>query len=119
MGKMIVLGATENPDRFSCKAVKALLRNDYEVVPVGFRKGFIKEIEILTGKPQFEDVDTVLIYMGAKKQKEFYDYIQDLKPRRVIFNPGAENPELQDLLKSQGIETVKDCALILINTDSF
>jgi predicted CoA-binding protein len=119
MGKMLVLGATENPDRYGFKAVKALLRNDYEVVPVGFRSGFIKDVEILTGMPAVEDVDTILIYMGARKQLEFYDYIQDLKPRRVIFNPGAENPELQEILKEKGIKVVKDCALIMINTDSF
>ncbi len=119
MEKTIVLGATDNPDRYSCKAVKALLRNDYEVVALGFRAGTIKETEILTGMPHVENVDTVLIYMGVKKQKEFYEYIQSLKPRRVIFNPGAENPELQDILKSQGIEIVKDCALIMINTDAY
>ncbi len=119
MGKTLVLGATDNPDRYSCKAVKALLRNDYEVVPVGLRAGTIKETEILTGMPQVENVDTVLIYMGIKKQKDYYEYIQNLKPRRVVFNPGAENPELQDLLKDQGIEIVKDCALIMINTDAY
>jgi predicted CoA-binding protein len=79
----------------------------------------IKDTEILTGMPEVEDVDTILIYMGMKKQLEFYDYIIQLKPRRVIFNPGAENPELQDILKEKGVEVVKDCALIMINTDSF
>ncbi len=119
MGKTIVLGATDNPDRYSCKAVKALLRNDFEVVPVGLRNGVIKETEILTGMPPIEDVDTILIYMGAKKQAEFYDYIQNLNPKRVVFNPGAENPELEDILKGKGIKVVKDCALIMINTDTF
>ena len=99
MGKMLVLGAAEKPERFSCKAVKALLRNDYDVVAVGFKAGFIKEIEILTGMPAIDDVDTVLLYMGGKKQHDFYDYVIRLNPRRVIFNPGAENPEFQDILK--------------------
>ena len=119
MGKMLVLGAAENPDRYSCKAVKSLDRNGYEVVAVGFKPGFIKEIEILAGTPEIIDVDTVLLYIGKKRQHEYYDYIAGLKPRRVIFNPGAENPELQDFLKEKGIEVVKDCALIMINTDSF
>ena len=118
-GKTLVLGAAENPDRYSCKAVKALLRNDYEVVPVGFRSGSIKDTVILTGMPQIEDVDTILIYMGAKKQPDFYDYILNLNPRRVVFNPGAENPELQDILKEKGVEIVNDCALIMINTDCY
>jgi predicted CoA-binding protein len=119
MGKMLVLGAAEKPERYSCKAVKSLARNGYDVVAVGVRPGFIKDIEILTGTPEIEDVDTILLYMGEQKQREFYDYIIRLNPRRVIFNPGAENRELQDILEGKGIETVKDCALIMINTDSF
>jgi predicted CoA-binding protein len=116
---MLVLGAAENPDRFSCKAVKSLDKNGYDVVAVGFRPGFIRDIEILTGKPEISDVDTVLLYLGAKKQAEFYDYILSLKPGRVIFNPGAENPELQDILKENGIDVLVDCALIMINTGAF
>jgi predicted CoA-binding protein len=129
MGKMMVLGATDNPQRYSCKAVKSLARNGYEVVAVGIRPGLIKsthiqpditsEIEILAGTPEVGDVDTVLLYMGEKKQKEYYDYLLRLKPRRVIFNPGSENGELQEILEAEGIETVKDCALIMINTDTF
>lgn len=119
IGKTLVLGATDNPDRYSCKAVKALLRNEYEVVPVGVRSGIIKETEILTGMPHVDDVDTILIYMGAKKQPEFYDYILNMNPRRVVFNPGAENPELENILKEKDIKVVKDCALIMINTDTF
>ena len=129
MGKMLVLGASENPDRYSCKAVKSLAGNGYEVVAVGFRPGFIKaagippglsrEIEVLTGTPEVGEVDTVLLYMGVKKQKEYYDYLLRLNPRRVIFNPGSENRELQDILDKKGIKTVRDCALIMINTDTF
>ena len=116
---MLVLGAAEKPERYACKAVKALDRNGYEVVAVGPKPGFIKEIEILPGMPEIEDVDTILLYIGGKKQAEYYDYIIRLNPRRVIFNPGAENKELQDILKEKGIEVVKDCGLIMINTNSF
>ena len=119
MGKILVLGAAEKPERYSCKAVKSLDRNGYEVVAVGFKPGVIKEIEILTGMPAIDDVDTVLLYLGKKKQHVFYEYVISLNPRRVIFNPGAENPEFQDILKEKGIEAIKDCALIMINTGSF
>ena len=119
MGNMLVLGAAENPDRYSCKVVKALDRNGYDVVAVGPRSGNINHIQILSGMPEIKDVDTVLLYLGAKKQFEFYNYISSLNPRRVIFNPGAENPELMEILKEEGIEAVKDCALIMINSDSF
>jgi predicted CoA-binding protein len=116
---MVVLGAAEKPEKYSCKAVKSLDRDGFDVVAVGFKPGYIKDIEILTGTPEIEDVDTVLLYMGEKKQQEFYDYIIGLNPRRVIFNPGAENPEFQDMLKENGIEVLKDCALVMINTGSF
>lgn len=119
MGKMLVLGAVEKPERYSCKAVKALSRNGFDVVAVGVKPGFIKDTEILTGMPGIEDVDTILLYMNATKQKDYYEYVIGLSPRRVIFNPGAENPEFQEILKEKGIEAVEDCALIMINTDSF
>lgn len=119
MGKILVLGAAEKPERYSCKAVKSLDRNDFDVVAVGFKPGYIKDIEILTGTPEIDNVDTVLLYMGGKKQFYYYDYVIGLKPRRVIFNPGAENPEFQEMLKEKGIEVLKDCALIMINTGSF
>lgn len=115
----MVLGASDNPDRYACKATKSLLRNGFEAVPVGFKSGFIKDLEILTGMPDIEDVDTVLIYMGAKKQTEYKDYIIRLKPRRVIFNPGTENPEFKEALKEKGIEAINECALIMLNTDSY
>lgn len=119
MGKMVVLGASDNPDRYACKATKALIRNGYEAVPVGFKPGFIKELEIITGTPQIEDVDTLLIYMGARKQQEFYNYIIGLKPKRVIFNPGTENEDFRKELNKKGIKAINDCALIMLNTDSF
>jgi predicted CoA-binding protein len=116
---MVVLGAAEKPEKYSCKAVKNLDRNGFDVVAVGFKPGYIKDIEIRTGTPDIADVDTVLLYLGEKKQQEFYDYVIGLNPRRVIFNPGAENPEFQDMLKENGVEVVRDCALVMISTGSF
>ncbi len=119
MGKMLVLAAATNPSRFSHKAVKSLVRNGYEVMAVGFRPGFIDDVEILTGMPEISDVDTVLLYMGEKRQREYYDYLYGLKPRRVIFNPGTKNPELRRLLKKKGIESLEDCALIMLSSGTF
>ena len=116
---MVVIGASENPDRYSCKTVKSLVRNEYAVVALGPRAGFINETEILTGQPGIENVDTILLYVGHKKQEEYYDYILSLNPKRVIFNPGTENPEFQERLKESGIEVVRECALIMINTGTF
>jgi predicted CoA-binding protein len=119
MAKSVVLGASDNPGRFSNKAVRSLLRNGYDPVAVGPRAGNIKEIEILTGRPEIEDVDTILLYLGPQRQAEWYDYVIGLKPKRVIFNPGTNNPEFREMLKEKGIETVEDCALIMLNSGAY
>ena len=117
--KTVVLCASPNPVRFSHKAVKSLLRNDQEVVAVGFREGLIVEEEILVGKPHIENVHTVSIYIGSSRQEEYYDYIISLKPKRVIFNPGTVNPEFMGRLKREGIEPVAECMLVLLNDGEY
>ena len=117
--KTLVLGASPNPVRFSYKAVKSLLRHDEEVVAVGFREGLIVEEEILTGQPPIEDVHTVSIYIGSSRQRDYYDYIFSLKPKRVIFNPGTVNPEFMGRLKQAGIEPVSECMLVMLNDGDY
>ena len=117
--KTVVLGASPNPIRFSHKAVKSLLRHEHEVVAVGFRKGLIVEEEILVGQPPIEDVHTVSIYIGSSRQTEYYDYIISLQPKRVIFNPGTNNPEFMASLNNQGIESVDACMLVLLNEEEY
>jgi len=117
--KTLVLGASPNPVRFSYKAVKSLLRHDEEVVAVGFREGLIVEEEILTGQPPIEDVHTVSIYIGSSRQRDYYDYIFSLKPKRVIFNPGTVNPEFMGRLKKAGIEPVSECMLVMLNDGDY
>lgn len=119
MSKNVVLGASPNHSRYSNKAVRSLLKRDHEVIPVGTKAGEIKELEILTGKPEIPDVDTVLLYLAANRQPEYYDYIIGLKPRRVIFNPGTHNPEFIELLQEKKIEAVEDCALIMLNSGEY
>lgn len=114
-----MLGASPNPRRFSYKAVKSLVRHNYPVVAVGFRPGMIGDIEILTGKPPLKNIHTIALYLGPERQKDMYDYILDLNPRRIIFNPGTENDELMGKARSQGIETVINCALIMLNTGNY
>jgi len=117
--KTLVLGASPNPVRFSHKAVKSLLRHEQDVVAVGFKKGLIAEEEILTGKPQIDEVNTVSIYIGSSRQAEYYDYIISLKPERVIFNPGTVNPEFMGRLKREGIEPVAECMLVLLSEEEY
>lgn len=99
--KTVVIGASENPDRYSNRATLALQKHKHEVVPVGIREGKINGIPIVTGKPIVMDVDTVSLYVGSKNQPEWVDYILSLKPKRVVFNPGTENPEFENLLQKK------------------
>jgi predicted CoA-binding protein len=119
MGKILVLGASPNPLRYSYKAVQTLQRNNYHVIAVGFRNGDINSLQIITGKPHIEDVDTILLYMGPPRQKEFYDYILGIKPKRIIFNPGTENKELAALAGENNIKTVENCAIMMIDAGCF
>ncbi len=119
MKKTLVLGASPNPSRYSYLAVQRLHRNDHEVVPVGIRDGEIEGIEINTTRPNVDEVDTVSLYLNPTRQKDYYDYILGLKPQRIIFNPGTENPELAAKAKAQGIEALYACTLVLLATGAF
>lgn len=115
MKKTLVLGASPNPERYAYLATQRLTQFGHEAVPVGIRKGAINGIEILSGKPEVEDVDTVTLYIGPARQPEYYDYIFSLQPKRIIFNPGTENPEFMRLAQARGIETVEGCTLVMLS----
>ncbi len=117
--KVIVLGASPNPSRYSYKAVRLLKRHGHEPVPVGIRDGQIEGIDIIKGKPFVSDVHTITLYLNPQRQKQYYDYILSLNPKRVIFNPGTENQQLQDMLHAHGIETVENCTLVMLHTGIF
>ncbi len=119
MKKTLVLGATPNPARYAYLAVIRLKQYGHEVVPVGIREGQIEGIEIQQGTPAVEGVDTVTLYLNAQRQRDYYDYIFSLKPRRIIFNPGAENPELAKLANERGIETVEGCTLVMLSIGAY
>lgn len=119
MKKTLVLGATPNPDRYAYLATVKLRSYGHEVVPVGIKKGMIGGLEILNGRPVPEDIDTVTLYLGPERQREYYEYILSLKPKRIIFNPGTENDELADLAKANGIETVEACTLVMLSIGNY
>lgn len=119
MKKTLVLGATPNPARYAYLAVIRLKQYGHEVVPAGIREGQIEGIEIQQGTPAVEGVDTVTLYLNAQRQRDYYDYIFSLKPRRIIFNPGAENPELAKLANERGIETVEGCTLVMLSIGAY
>jgi predicted CoA-binding protein len=117
--KTLVIGASENPERYSFKAIGQLVKAGHEVVAIGLKSGRVEGIEIQKGQPILSDIDTITLYIGPVNQPVFYSYFVDLKPRRVIFNPGTENPELFNLLRENKIEVEVACTLVLLATNSY
>ncbi len=119
MKKTVVIGASEDPTRYAYKATIALQKNDHEVVPVGTKDGEINGIKIINGQQPIEGVNTVTMYVNPLRQAYWYDYVLSLKPERVIFNPGAENPEFEKLLHQNNIETIEACTLVMLSIGNY
>ena len=117
--KTLVLGASDNPSRYSYLAIKKLRANQHPVIGVGKRKGMVDDVKIETDHVAVQGVDTVTLYLNPANQKEYYDYILDLRPNRIIFNPGAENEELAAAASGAGIEVVEGCTLVMLRTGLF
>lgn len=117
--KTIVIGASENPERYGYKATIALQHHNHEVIPIGIKEGVINGLTIIKGKPAITEVDTVTLYVGPKNQPEWHDYILSLKPKRVIFNPGTESPEFQELLEKNNIEATEACTLVMLSIGNY
>lgn len=117
--KTLVLGASDNPDRYSFLAVNRLREKGHPVLAIGRKKTRVADVDIDTAKKSVEGVDTVSLYLNPANQKEYYDYILSLHPRRIIFNPGAENEELAALARQKNIEPMEACTLVLLSTGQF
>tara|TARA_R110001592_G_scaffold138225_1_gene356963 strand:- start:83191 stop:83547 length:357 start_codon:yes stop_codon:yes gene_type:complete len=117
--KTLVLGASENKQRYSNIAMNMLKDYQHEVVAVGNRSGEVNGIPFSKEKKDFQDVDTVTLYLGPQNQADYFDYVDSLNPRRVIFNPGTENPDWMDHLQKRGIETEVACTLVLLRTNQY
>jgi predicted CoA-binding protein len=121
MKKTVILGATTNPSRYAFMAAQLLEAHGHEFVPVGRKKGtlFGRPILMLSEKPAVDAVHTITVYMNSDNQRPWLDYILSLKPKRIIFNPGAENPELEARARQAGIEVVYGCTLVMLNTGQY
>jgi predicted CoA-binding protein len=119
MKKTLVIGASLNPLRYSYKAIQKLVENNHPVVAIGFHTGKVNGVEIVKENKPFKDLYTVTLYLNPKRQVAFYEYIISLKPSRVIFNPGTENPEFYQLLKKQNIKYEEACTLVLLSTNQY
>ncbi len=114
MKTTLILGATPNPTRYAYLAAERLTARGHPIVPVGIKDGRVQGQEILHGKPDVPAIDTITLYVGPQHQPEYYDWILRVAPKRIIFNPGTENPELSRLAREQGIETVTGCTLVML-----
>jgi uncharacterized protein len=117
--KTLIMGASTNPERYAYKAANSLLNHGHEIELVGQKEGEIKGNKIHTDYPDFEGIDTVTMYVGPRNQPSLYEYILKQKPRRIIFNPGAENPEFEALAEAEGIETEEACTLVLLSIGQY
>lgn len=117
--KTLVLGASLNPARYSNLAIERLIRKNVEIVAIGLREGTVNGVTINSEMIDFDDIDTITLYLNAKRQEAYYDYIIDLQPKRVIFNPGTENPILYDLLRKNNIQFENACTLIMLSTNQY
>lgn len=119
MKKTLIIGASTNPGRYAYAAAHRLKQKGNPIVQIGLRKGEVAGEPILTEKEKYEGIDTVTLYVGPKHQAEYYNYLVELQPKRVIFNPGTENPELESLLKENGIEAIEACTLVMLSTGQY
>lgn len=117
--KTLVLGASDNPARYSFLAINRLREHHYPVIAVGKKRTTVNDIPVITETGPIPDLDTITLYLNPENQKNYYDYILTQHPRRVIFNPGAENPEFEKMLKDNNIQVVEACTLVLLGTGQY
>lgn len=119
MKRTLVIGASLKPERYSNKAIKMLRESGIETFAYGRRAGTVEDVDIFTTASPIKNLDTITMYLGADNQKEHYDYFLSLKPKRIIFNPGAENAELSKLAIEKKIEVINACTLVMLRTNQY
>ncbi len=115
----LVLGASPNPARASHAAVRSLVAKDKKFIAIGNREGEIMGHHITRELPENQSVDTVTLYLNPQRQEGYIDDLLELKPRRIIFNPGTENPEFARRAAAMGIEVDYACTLVMLATGSY
>ena len=117
--KTLLIGASLNAERMSNRVAKLLAQQEYETILIGNRDGSINENKIYTSLPDLKNIDTVTMYLAPEKQSQYYNYILSLQPKRIIFNPGAENPELARLAVENGIEVINACTMVMLTIGNY
>lgn len=119
MKNTLVFGVSLKPNRYSNIAIHRLVDNKITTQAFGLRNGTVKGVEISTSLDGLQDIHTITLYLNAIRQQEYYESILTLNPKRVLFNPGTENPELYQILKENGIEVEVACTLVLLGTGQY
>ncbi len=117
--KTLVLGASTKPDRYAFKAINMLADKGHSVLAIGQNSGEVAGIKIQTKMIPVSGIHTVSLYLNATRQKDYYNYIVEMQPKRVVFNPGTENPEFYQLLDLNEIKYEIACTLVLLTTGQF
>jgi len=119
MKKTLIIGASENKNRYSNLAIQKLRSFDYEVFAIGKVCGKVADVLIVDELPFLENINTVSLYINPIIQREYYGYILSLKPKRIIFNPGTENVEFEQIAKDNGIHALEACTLVLLSINQY
>jgi uncharacterized protein len=119
MKKTLIIGASSNPERYAYKAAEKLVAYGHEIEMVGLRPDTVMGKVIATEKKVYEGIHTVTMYVSPKNQPEYYEYILSLNPQRVLFNPGTENPEFEQILSEKGILSEEACTLVLLGIGQY
>tara|TARA_R110002049_G_scaffold246382_2_gene420459 strand:+ start:1373 stop:1744 length:372 start_codon:yes stop_codon:yes gene_type:complete len=118
--KTMVIGASTNPSRYSYRCIHQLKANGHEVIAIGLKDGEVAGIGIQKGLTPVIDVDTVTLYVGPSNQEVYINYVlEEIKPKRLIFNPGTENNEFMEKANKQGIDAFEACTLVMMSTGQF
>ncbi len=117
--KTLILGASANPSRYSYLALHRLRKAGHPVEAIGRKEVVVADVQVHTDKVALEGIDTVTLYLSPAHQREYYDYILSLHPKRIVFNPGAENDELAALAAANNIYAQDACTLVLLSTGQY
>jgi predicted CoA-binding protein len=117
--KTVVLGATSRPEKYAYKAIMMLVDKGHSVIAIGQNAGEVAGVKIQTKAIPLKNIDTITLYLNPARQRDYYNYIVEAKPKRVVFNPGTENPELYQLLELNSIKAEVACTLVLLTTNQY
>ncbi|MBN3582366.1 CoA-binding protein [Algoriphagus aestuarii] len=117
----LIAGASTDPSRYAYTAALFLSRQNFPFLPIGIKKGSVlgQDILPLRERPKLEGIHTITMYMNARNQQEWEAYFLSLQPKRIIFNPGAENPAFAEQAENLGITCINACTLVMINTGQY